>query len=196
MVPTCPRAFPQHGAISNPGLGELGRVVPIYSPTPHQKVDALDAPTTASRKFCFPQLCLPPQPPSSLQVALALTGCDITVLDKPLPTGERSSPGECLCVPQWPTSTPGQRNSGTVGWEAMGRGTEVKKEDKPYSHFHSLFCAGTEAPTLPRVLQLPHLNQSTGYSHTRNEDCALRACSVQECCSPFDSQIQHICTVH
>lgn len=76
-------------------------------------------------------------------------------------------------------------------WEAVGRGTEVKKEDDPYSHSHSLFCAAIEAPNLPRVLQLPHLNQSVGYSHTRNEACGLRACPVQECCSPFASQIQY-----
>lgn len=106
--------------------GELGRVALIYSPNSTSKCGCPWCSHYCKQRFCSPWLCPPPQPPLSLYVALALTGCDITELGKPLPTGEGSSPGQCLCVPQWLTSTQGQGHSGTVWW---GRGTEVKKED-------------------------------------------------------------------
>lgn len=37
-----------------------------------------------------------------------------------------------------------------------------REEEEPCSCFHAPSCAGTEAPTLPRVLQLTRLNQSNG----------------------------------
>lgn len=57
----------------------------------------------------------------------------------------------------------GQGASGPLWWEVRERGTEVKeKEEEPHSRFHSLLCAGTEAPTLPRAPQVTHLNRFNG----------------------------------